>query len=423
MIKRSFFALSKPTLTYDLLNPDLADPEAIPIPGTLTLLLPEAIDSTKKALFAKGDSLKKGEKLKLYEDSTVYVLSPVAGTINALDSYSDDFGNTATYILVKPDPARTAPEDTAKITPKENIDFARDYLDHLPGALPFARLAAAGKSISTIVITGADADIISSTWQYTCTAYAREVEAGAQILKRMIRVPRICITIPEALTTQVNFGTLQVLKVSDIYPSALPAMIMKDHMDMVLPPGKTPEDMGVCFIRPEALVSLARVFKTQEPVFEKVITLVDKTGTQRRIKATMGTPLSKIFNRMSVHINEMDRIIIGGPMRGFATFTHHHPVTPEMDMVIVQDKEAIAELSDTPCVNCGKCIRICPVQIPVNLLVRYLEADQYEEAADQLDLESCIECGLCAYVCTARIPLYQYIRLGKHELLALRAEA
>ena len=57
----------------------------------------------------------------------------------------------------------------------------------------------------------------------------------------------------------------------------------------------------------------------------------------------------------------------------------------------------------------------------MNILVRYLEADQYEEAADKYDLESCIECGLCAYVCTAKIPLYQYIRLGKHELFNLRS--
>lgn len=423
MIKRSFFALSKPKLTYDLLDPDLAAPETIPVPGNLTLLLPETIDSTKQPLIAKGDAVKKGEKLKLYEDSSVYVLTPAAGTIEAFDSYSDDFGNTATYIRITPDPAKTSKEDTAQITPVEDIGFAKDYLDHLPGALPFAKLAAAGKSISTIVVTGADTDILSSTCQYTCTAYAREVEEGARILKRIIQVPRFCITLPEGLKTKEEFGTLQVLRISDTYPAALPAMVMKDHMDMVLPAGKTPEDLGVCFIRPEGLVSLARVFQTQAPVFEKIITVMDKSGTQRRIKATLGTPLSNIFTRLSIQINEMDRVIIGGPMKGFATFTHHHPVTPEMDMVIVQDRDAIAELSDTPCVNCGKCIRICPANIPVNLLVRYLEANLYEEAADRLDLESCIECGLCAYVCTARIPLYQYIRLGKHELLSLRAEA
>ena len=110
-------------------------------------------------------------------------------------------------------------------------------------------------------------------------------------------------------------------------------------------------------------------------------------------------------------------------MRGFATYTVHHPVVPDMDTIIVQDRDVIPELSDNACVNCGECVRICPANVPVNLLVRYLEATLYEEAADRFDLESCIECGLCGYVCRARIPLYQYIRLGKHELLTLRENA
>ena len=61
-------------------------------------------------------------------------------------------------------------------------------------------------------------------------------------------------------------------------------------------------------------------------------------------------------------------------------------------------------------------MRICPANVPVNLLVRFLEAGQYEEAADNYDLYSCIDCGLCSYVCVSKIPIFQYIRLAKYEL-------
>jgi electron transport complex protein RnfC len=50
------------------------------------------------------------------------------------------------------------------------------------------------------------------------------------------------------------------------------------------------------------------------------------------------------------------------------------------------------------------------------MLVRFLEAGQYEEAADSYDLHSCIECGLCSFVCVSKIPIFQYIKLAKYEL-------
>ena len=82
---------------------------------------------------------------------------------------------------------------------------------------------------------------------------------------------------------------------------------------------------------------------------------------------------------------------------------------------MIQDHSQIIWSSDTHCVNCGECVRACPVQIPVNMLVRLLENGLYEEAAREYDLLSCIECGLCSYVCIGKIPVFHHIMLGKQE--------
>jgi electron transport complex protein RnfC len=423
MIKRSFFTLTKPRLNYDLLEPDPKEPESIAIPSNLTLLLNEALDNTKTALIKKGDPVEKGQKLCLYDDSTEYTVSPVAGTINAIDIYTDDLGNLSTFLVIKNIQSQTSNGEAKPCDLKEDIASADACLRTLPGAPPFKTLASGDVKIDTIVVTCGDVDLLSTTNQYVALKNLAEIKAGAQILKKMIGAVKVCITIPESLDIQDGFDSIQVFKTAAAYPGNLPAMILKNHLNMVLPAGKTPEDMGVCFMSAEAAAAIAGAYKTKSVGFEKVLTVIGKQGTRYRVKATIGTPLRKVFDPFSIHINDQDRIVIGGPMKGMSTYTQYHPVEPDMDTVIIQDRDSIPEISDTACVNCGKCVRICPANIPVNILVRYLAADQYEEAADKYDLESCIECGLCAYTCTARIPIYQYIQLGKHELNKLRAEA
>ena len=101
---------------------------------------------------------------------------------------------------------------------------------------------------------------------------------------------------------------------------------------------------------------------------------------------------------------------------GVSVYAEDHPIQADTDAVMIQEKGTLEYISDYPCINCGECIRACPVKIPVNMLVRFLEAGHYEEAAQQYDLYSCIECGLCSFVCVSRIPIFQYIKLAKYEL-------
>ena len=423
MIKRSFFTLSKPKLHYSLIEPGYKEPESIPVPSDLILLLNESIDNKKEMLLKKDQAVEKGEKLSLYEDSSEYVVCPVSGKITGIDIYSDNMGKVSTRLIIKKEQIQSSDSPSKAYDLTEDAACADSFLRNLPGAPPLRAFANSSAKVDTIVITGADSDLSCCTCQYVALNYIDKINAGAKILKQITKAGKICMTIPEQLHYPEEPDMAQVIRTSMVYPSNQPAMILKDHLGMVLPAGQTPEDLGVYFISPEAVVSLANAYETQTAGFEKIVTIIGKQGLVSCVKATIGTPLKKIFDTFGIQINEQDRIIIGGPMQGVATFTQDHPVQADTDTVIIQDREIIPELSDNACVNCGRCVQICPANIPVNLLVRYLEADHYEEAADKFDLESCIECGLCAYTCLARIPLFQYIKLGKHELLKLRADA
>jgi Na+-translocating ferredoxin:NAD+ oxidoreductase subunit C len=421
MIKRSFFTLTKPGFKYDLVEAHLEKPESIPVPDNLILILNESINSAKPSLIKRGTPVKKGEKLSLYKDSSEYTISPVAGSISAIDIFIDDLGNTSTYLVIKKDENNKA--DTITYDLSCDLASADKYLRTLPGAPPLKKLASKNNNINTIIITCADKDLLATTSQFVASSFADEIKSGIKVLKKLTHVSKICITIPEGSDLENEFDTLETFSTSINYPSNLPALVLRDHFNIALPAGQTPEDVGVCFINAEAVLSLDKAFKTKRVNFEKHLTIIGKQGTRNRVTASIGTSLGKIFKALNIHISNEDRIVIGGPMRGSATYTLHHPVQPDMDTIMIQDKKIISQVSDNACINCGRCVQICPVNIPVNILVRYLEADQYEEAADKYDLESCIECGLCAYVCTAKIALYQYIKLGKHELSTLKTSS
>ena len=423
MIKRPFSGLSQPKLKYDLVETDPKGPETVLTPSNILLLLNDSLNSLRTTLIKKEDQVKKGEKLFLYKESTEYVISPVSGVIKKIESYPGEFGNIKTYLVIGTEENDDSVNDFEEHADKFELEAAAKFLKSLPGAPPFETLVDPDKKIHTLVISGVDEDLASTTKQYFLSTASEDLKAGIKILQDLTKVPKIILTIPEGFSVETEISGMQVFNISSFYPNALPEMIMKNQLKTIVPQGKTCEDMGVCFISSEAVVSIAKAYRDKKVHFEKLVCVTGKDGVQKRIIASIGTPVKSILKQLNIHTNKNDRIVIGGPFKGFSVFTVYHPVQPCMDSIIIQDSGDIPHVSDSACINCGKCIKICPANIPVNLLVRQLEANLFEDAKESFDLESCIECGLCSYVCTAKIPIFQYIRLGKHELLKLKAEA
>lgn len=390
------------------------------MPPRLILLLDEPLDSTKEAQIRKGDTVKKGEKLFLYKESTSYITAPTSGTITSIAPFTGDFGKNATYFVLEKDDKDEWVENISEFAEIPDLASADGALRSLPGAPPLELLAAPDCRIKKIIISGMDSDLMSTTRQYLALKCMDDINDGIQLLKNMTGINDVSVAVQEKMAQLSAFQGMTPIKLTEDYIGTLPQMIMKDHLNIVPVAGSTCEDQGVCFMSIEAVLSLARAYKDKLPVFDKIITVIGKDGGLNRVKAIIGTPIHRILSHLGLETHEMDRIIIGGPLKGFSAYTLYHPVQPDMDTIIIQDCDHIPGVSDYPCINCGKCVHICPAGVPVNMMVRYLEAGLYQEAVDRFDLDACIECGLCSYVCTARIPIFQYIRLGKHELELLQ---
>ncbi len=298
---------------------------------------------------------------------------------------------------------------------KPSIDGAARFLGAIPGKPDFSQFTDPDVSIKTIVVLGADRDLLTVTNQYVIKTGISSVKTGIDILRKITGVQNVVLAVSQHQVQAAGSAAAGVRSVDAYYPAANPEMVTRNLLSEQLEQG------GIAFLTAESAASIGNACSSGQIPVEKLVTVVKKDGTRKLVSAPVGTHVSDVLETIGEKVEQGDRLIAGGPMTGDALYSLQHPVGPDTDAIIVQDRDSIVEGRDNPCTNCGECVRVCPVNVPVNEVVRLLDAGEYEQAAEGFDLFSCIDCGLCAYVCEARIPIFQFIRLAKHAVKRMNA--
>lgn len=420
MTNNAFSRPATATIYYELLHQTPLGPQHVTSTGTATFFIEEKLERQSQIALKVGDAVQTGQKITPFTDRPAYTIASVTGTVAAVRPVIGDFGRHYTAIDITLADAEELSDGPGEMEP--TLANLNEWLAGAPGKPPLDLFKAADHGIHTLVVAGVDADLLVATNQFIIKSEMHAVNRGIDVLKEATGVSNVAIAVPRDLVQGFGHtGASELKAVAPEYPAATPKLIIYEAFGQEIPAGKSCEEMGFAFFSAEAVASIGKAFDSGRVPFEKTITLVDKNGRKTIISARIGTPIADVLAAHQIETGSKDRLIIGGPMTGFAIFDEQTPVQADTDAILVQDATDVSLVSDYPCINCGECVRACPTRVPVNMLVRFLEAGQYEDGAELYDLDSCIDCGLCSFVCVARIPIFQYIRLAKYELSRLTA--
>lgn len=423
-MKRSFFGFIKPRLTYEAIADSDAEPLDVPVSEKIQILLDAPLEHGRDLAIAVGEHVKSGQCLRATTGSEDYGLAGRSGKITEVKPFVGMMQRemTAVSIRVDPEAEQVVDQEFEKQSKSPNLDTAACYLQGLPGKPDFFPFFDSSRRIKAIVVFGADHDLLAITRQYFVKTGIESIKTGIDALRKMTGVQNVILAVPEHLVQVAGAAGAGVKTVDSEYPAANPELIVRHVLSDEIKTGGGQENADVAFFNAEAVSAIGAAFNTGRLPLHKMATFISKDGSKRMVSVPLGTPVRNILDAVNESLEEGDRLIFGGPMTGTAVYSLEQPVEADTDVIMVQDRSEIPEYSGAACINCGECIRACPVNIPVNVLVRLLEAEQYEQAADQGELDACIECGLCAFVCESRIPIFQHIKLGKYMLERMKAE-
>ena len=179
-----------------------------------------------------------------------------------------------------------------------------------------------------------------------------------------------------------------------------------------------PAEAGCIVDNVETLINIHYAVAEGRPLTERVVTVSgDDIAAPGNFLVSLGISHEELIKAAGGFIVPPQKLISGGPMMGFAMVTADAPVTKTSSSILAFKEDAVAKARETACINCARCVEVCPSRIiPSRLADLAMRHD--EDGFVAMNGLECVECGSCSYVCPAKRPLKQAIGSMRKTALA-----
>ena len=412
-------------------------PIADVLPGNeLVYPLSQHIGAPAKPIVAKGDRVLMGQKIA---ESGGFVSAPiyasVSGTVKTLEARRVVTGDQVMSIVVEndgqyEDVGFRPREDAKSLSREEIVDIIKEAgIVGMGGAGFPTHVKLSPKEpekIDYVIANCAECE------PYLTSDYRRMLEEPEKLVGGLRIALQLfpnatgilavednkpdCVSLLRGLVKDDPKISVKALKTK--YPQGGERQLIYATTGRRINSTMLPADVGCVVNNVDTIVAVYRAVMEGRPLIERIVTVTgDAVAVPQNFRVKIGTSYSQVLEAAGGFKSTPEKIICGGPMMGFGMFDLNVPTTKTSTALLALSKDEVSAMEPGTCINCGRCVEVCPGRVIPSRLADYAERFDEEAFLANYGMECC-ECGCCSFICPAKRPLTQQIKSMRKILLA-----
>ena len=431
-------------------NKELARDKAIvqmPCPAELVISMSQHLGAPAKCLVKPGDYVVKGQ---LIGEKNGFISVPVYasanGLVKAVEPRLGAAGGKAPAVIL--DTTAPAPDGEAASSPLQEktlppLDWKAATKEDLLKRVEEAGICGMGgagfptsvklnpppnKRCEYLILNGAECEPYLTADCRLMMERADRIRVGVEIMRKVLGGCAVRIAIeankPEAIAAMEKAfadidGNVEIVVLPVLYPQGSEKHQIFATVGRIVPePPALPIDVGCVVENVGTVAAIADAVEKGKILLSRVTTVSgDAVVEPKNVEAPLGTKYADLVAFCGGEKEPPAKVLSGGTMMGFAVSTLEIGTTKTTSGLLLLSRKRVVQYTSQACINCGRCVRACPMNLNPADIAKAVEANDIKSAEDA-HVMTCIECGACTFGCPAHRTITQLCRRAKASIRA-----